>query len=70
MLDLARLAEVYGQREIRLTVEQNVIIPHIATENLNAFLGEPLFERIPIKPEPLQRGLVSLYWGLNSAISL
>ncbi|NBD18817.1 MAG: ferredoxin--nitrite reductase, partial [Cyanobacteria bacterium] len=32
LFDLARLAEVYGESEIRLTVEQNVIIPHIAEE--------------------------------------
>ncbi len=59
MLDFARLAEVYGESEIRLTVEQNVIIPHIATENLDAFLGEPLLQKFSIKPEPLQRALVS-----------
>jgi len=27
MFDLARMAEVYGSSEIRLTVEQNLIIP-------------------------------------------
>jgi ferredoxin-nitrite reductase len=29
LFDLGRLAEVYGNGEIRLTVEQNVIIPNV-----------------------------------------
>ncbi|HAC64906.1 MAG TPA: ferredoxin--nitrite reductase, partial [Cyanothece sp. UBA12306] len=45
MLDLSRLAEVYGSGEIRLTVEQNVIIPNIADKNLDPFLTEPLLEK-------------------------
>jgi len=59
LFDLARLAEVYGENEIRLTVEQNVIIPHIAEENLETFLSEPLLEKFSIEPEPLTRSLVS-----------
>jgi len=31
MFDLARMAEVHGSSEIRLTVEQNLIIPNILT---------------------------------------
>jgi len=59
LFDLARLAEVYGESEIRLTVEQNVIIPHIAEANLETFLSEPLLEKFSIEPEPLTRSLVS-----------
>jgi ferredoxin-nitrite reductase len=59
MFELARLAEVYGQGEIRLTVEQNVIIPHISDSRLNAFLTEPLLEKFSINPAPLTRALVS-----------
>lgn len=59
MFDLARLAEVYGNGEIRLTVEQNVIIPNIPDSRLNAFLQEPLLERFSIDPTPLVRSLVS-----------
>jgi ferredoxin-nitrite reductase len=59
MLDLARVAEVYGSGEIRLTVEQNVIIPNIPSENLDAFLAEPLLEKFTINPKPLERALVS-----------
>jgi ferredoxin-nitrite reductase len=60
MFDLARMAEVYGSGEIRLTVEQNLIIPNIPDTRLEIFLEEPLLkERFLINPEPLQRALVS-----------
>ena len=59
MFDLARLAEVYGSGEIRLTVEQNAIIPNISQENLDLFLSEPLLQKFTINPKPLERKLVS-----------
>ncbi|AFZ35094.1 precorrin-3B synthase [Stanieria cyanosphaera PCC 7437] len=59
MFDLARIAEVYGNGEIRLTVEQNVIIPNIPNENLEAFLAEPILEKFTLEPKPLERTLVS-----------
>ncbi|NEO26860.1 MAG: ferredoxin--nitrite reductase, partial [Kamptonema sp. SIO4C4] len=59
MFELARLAEVYGNGEIRLTVEQNVILPYIANENVEALLSEPLLEQFSIDPSPLVRSLVS-----------
>jgi len=59
MFDLARIAEVYGNGEIRLTVEQNVIIPNVPNSRLDAFLAEPLLERFSINPDPLTRALVS-----------
>ena len=59
MFELARMAEVYGGGEIRLTVEQNLIIPYIPDSRLETFLAEPLLQRFPIQTEPLQRALVS-----------
>ncbi|MEO0933070.1 MAG: ferredoxin--nitrite reductase [Cyanobacteria bacterium J06641_2] len=59
MFDLARLAEVYGSCEVRLTVEQNVIIPNILDDNLQDFLTEPLLEKFSLSPQPLERALVS-----------
>ncbi len=59
LFDFARLAEVYGENEIRLTVEQNVIIPHIDNAKLDTFLTEPLLEKFSINPDPLTRSLVS-----------
>ncbi|MDY6937241.1 MAG: ferredoxin--nitrite reductase [Cyanobacteriota bacterium] len=59
MSDLARLAEVYGSGEIRLTVEQNALIINIPDDRLDAFLQEPLLEKFSIDPAPLVRELVS-----------
>jgi len=63
MFELARLAEVYGSGEIRLTVEQNLIIPNIPDTRLKPFLAEPLLQKFSINPEPLQRALVSCTGG-------
>ncbi|HEY9797237.1 MAG TPA: ferredoxin--nitrite reductase [Leptolyngbyaceae cyanobacterium] len=60
MFELARMAEVYGSGEIRLTVEQNLIVPNIPDSRLRPFLEEPLLrDRFSIAPEKLNRGLVS-----------
>jgi ferredoxin-nitrite reductase len=59
MFEIARLAEVYGSGEVRLTVEQNVIIPNIHDSNLVTFLTENLLEKFTIRPEALTRSLVS-----------
>jgi len=59
MFNLARLADVYGNGEIRLTVEQNVIIPYIAKENISTFLAEPLLEEFRIDPPTLTRSVIS-----------
>lgn len=59
MFDLARIAEVYGSGELRLTVEQNVIIPNIPAENMATLLTEPLLAKFTPNPTPLQRALVS-----------
>jgi ferredoxin-nitrite reductase len=59
MFDLARIAEVYGSGEVRLTIEQNVIIPNVPDSRLDALLAEPVLERFSINPDPLTRALVS-----------
>ncbi|NMG10220.1 ferredoxin--nitrite reductase, partial [Brasilonema sp. UFV-L1] len=59
MFEMARLAEVYGSGEIRLTVEQNLIIPNIADSVLETFLTEPVLEKFTINPAVLMRSLVS-----------
>ena len=59
MYELARLAEVYGNSEIRLTVEQNAIIPYIENENVEIFLTEPLLEKFTTSPNTLSRSVIS-----------
>jgi ferredoxin-nitrite reductase len=59
MLELSRLAEVYGRGELRLTVEQNVLIPYVPTDRLGALQSEPLLAKFSLDPGLLRRGLVS-----------
>lgn len=44
LFEMARLAEVYGSGEIRLTVEENFIIPDVSDSRLETLLTEPLLE--------------------------
>jgi ferredoxin-nitrite reductase len=57
--ELARLAEVYGTGEVRLTVEQNVIIPYIADAKLATLLTEPALQKFSPNPGQLSRAVVS-----------
>jgi ferredoxin-nitrite reductase len=59
MFDLARIADVYGSGEIRLTVEQNIIIPNVPDSRIAPLLKEPLLQRFAVNPDNLSRGLVS-----------
>lgn len=56
---LADVADKYGDGTLRLTVEENVIIPNVPEEKLAALQAEPIFQRFPIHGGPLLRGLVS-----------
>lgn len=60
MDELARLAEEYGSGELRLTVEQNIIIPNIENSKIDALLNEPLLKnRFSPDPPILMRNLVA-----------
>lgn len=59
MYDIARLADVYGNGEIRATVEQNFVIPFVPDEKVEAFLTEAILQRYPVNPTPLVRSLIS-----------
>ena len=59
MLEVARLADTYGNGEIRLTAEQNLIIPNVPDELLPALELEPLLAEFRPNPSPVMRGLVS-----------
>ncbi len=59
MFELARISEVYGSGELRLTVEQNLIITNIPDSRLETLLEEPLLQRFSVNPDPLKRSLVS-----------
>lgn len=57
--ELADVAERYGDGTVRMTVEENVIIPNVPEANLAALQAEPVFQRLPIGGGNLLRGLVS-----------
>ncbi|KAG2323095.1 hypothetical protein Bca52824_016308 [Brassica carinata] len=60
MDELARLADTYGTGELRLTVEQNIIIPNVETSKTEALLQEPFLKnRFSPEPSILMKGLVA-----------
>src|SRR5436190_11818245 len=57
--DLARLAERYGQGELRFTASQDVLLPHVPDARLGDLTQEPLLKELPYNPSEVRRGLVS-----------
>ncbi|PYO37670.1 MAG: ferredoxin--nitrite reductase, partial [Candidatus Rokuibacteriota bacterium] len=57
--ELARLADAYGTGELRLTVDQNVILPHVPDARLGTLTAEPLLKTLRYDPSGVLRGLVS-----------
>lgn len=57
--ELAALAERYGRGELRLTIDQNVVIPHVPDACLSALLGESLLLRLRPNPPAVWRSLVA-----------
>jgi nitrite reductase (NADH) large subunit len=56
---VADLAERYGNGEVRLTVQQNLVIPNVPEDRLGALTDEPLLAELPHDPSPIMRGLVA-----------
>ncbi|KAL5207901.1 hypothetical protein ABZP36_032336 [Zizania latifolia] len=59
MFELARLADEYGSGELRLTVEQNIVIPNVKNDKVEALLAEPLLQKFSPQPSLLLKGLVA-----------
>ncbi len=57
--EVARLADEYGRGEIRLSTEQNLVIPHVPDARLDAFLAEPLLQEWRAGGDPAVRGLIA-----------
>jgi ferredoxin-nitrite reductase len=59
---LAHLADIYGPGELRLTTEQNIIIPNIENSKIEALLKDLLLKD-SFSPEPplLMKVLVSMH---------
>lgn len=59
MEQVADLAERYGKGEVRLTVDQNIVIPHVPDASLSDFLGEPVVKTLRVNPPPVWRNLAA-----------
>ena len=56
---VAHLAETYADGLLRLTVMQNVLVPNIPSDNLEAFMTEAAEMGLPLTGSPFQRGTLS-----------
>ncbi|MGH7888556.1 MAG: ferredoxin--nitrite reductase, partial [Candidatus Binatia bacterium] len=59
MLQLAEIAENYGNGQIRITVGQNLIIPNVPDKLLGELTSEPVLQDLRYDPSEVMRGLVS-----------
>src|SRR5262249_34194425 len=59
MRAVADLADRYGTGDVRVTVQQNLIIPNVPDNLVGAMTEEPIFQEMPFDPSPIMRGLVS-----------
>ncbi|HET7343596.1 MAG TPA: ferredoxin--nitrite reductase, partial [Methylomirabilota bacterium] len=59
LIELARLAETYGTGDVRLTPDQNVVVPHVPDTKLGNLTTEPLLKVLRYDPSEIMRGLVS-----------
>ncbi len=59
LAEAVRLARVYGTGEIRLTQNQNFLLPHIPGDQVPALLAEPLLQQLQPAAPTLQRHVVA-----------
>jgi nitrite reductase/ring-hydroxylating ferredoxin subunit len=59
MLQVADLAENYGNGEIRITVGQNLIVPNVPDGRIGDLTAEPVLQELRYDPSEVTRGLVS-----------
>src|SRR5262249_23960485 len=59
LYEVARLADVYGGGDLRLTTDQNIIVTGVPNAKLPALLLEPLLKELLPDPPGVLRGLVS-----------
>jgi nitrite reductase (NADH) large subunit len=59
MRGVADLADCYGSGDLRVSVQQNIIIPNVPESRIGALTEEPVTKQLPYDPSPIMRGLVS-----------
>jgi len=58
VVELGRLADTYGAGEVRLMVDQNVVLPHVPARRVARLLDEPLLRELRPDPPAICRYLV------------
>ena len=59
LAEVARLSELYGSGDVRLTTSQNPILINVPAASLPELLEEPLLRELSPAPHPYLRGLVT-----------
>jgi ferredoxin-nitrite reductase len=59
LVELARLAETYGDGHVRIGTDQNFIVSGVPEERLDDLLAEPLMATYSPFPGPFERGVVA-----------
>jgi ferredoxin-nitrite reductase len=59
LIEAARLAELYGDGEVRLGTDQNFVLTGVRDDRVSDLLQEDLLERFSPFPAPFERGLVA-----------
>ncbi|HWF15809.1 MAG TPA: hypothetical protein VG244_06470 [Acidimicrobiales bacterium] len=59
LIELARLAETYGDGGVRIGTDQNFIVSGVPEDRLDDLLAEPLIEKYSPFPGPFERGVVA-----------
>ena len=59
LIEFAKLAKQYGTAELRLTVQQNLLIPNVPAGRMPALLAEPLLQKYSPTPSAFIRSMVT-----------
>jgi ferredoxin-nitrite reductase len=59
LIEVARLAETYGDGGVRVGTDQNFIVSGVPEDRLDDLLAEPLIEKYSPFPGPFERGVVA-----------
>jgi ferredoxin-nitrite reductase len=59
LVELARLADTYGDGGVRIGTDQNFIVSGVPEDRLDDLLAEPLIQKYSPFPGPFERGVVA-----------
>ncbi len=59
LVELARLADTYGDGDVRIGTDQNFVVSGVPEDRLEDLLAEPLMQQYSPFPGPFERGVVA-----------